>query len=616
MSWFGKKKPNPEDGDFPHVPKHYREEKTPTRTINIAPPLQWNGATTVVWGIDIGAGTTTMSFAYLEAGRDIEVHNIIYWPKEFPLRESSASGLPLPDIKSNKTFKVRETYTSTGFVSHPVWSSEKIATYLYVASSTTSSPAFQVRTEVPFLESSERHKFNDLVEQLLKHGLGIYGAVVKPTQPHWPQASEVMVTLPSGLPKSAEMAITSALDRAILGVMPKVIGPTQIFYVRKPDVRLFEDDLWRNIDTAFHHDDVFMLVDWDMTSGDMVCTSYQAMQLDSGHMAFDIRLCSYMQALPLATKRDAAVDEREGVRFANALHWCAVNRHHVQKIIIRTSNPIKKTENLLAIFHKSLTDNELQVGLRQIDVSTETKAFGAVVWYIARVITQSQRPDGDRPAPVQDATQPVSREVEPNVPQPPVISELEPPSRVSHASNTLSTGALGRANRQSMGGSSPLEVTPHLYPTPFISTPPNWNTQVSTHSPPSAQAPFTPGAAESSLAAHTPNVSPGASNLARYSYAETNEPSAFPPAYVDGPRNPRNIDRKDSSGGYSGYEAVVSRNYKARENNEISLVEGERIVNIETVDKGWWQGTNARGQTGLFPANYVSMKETKPAISR
>ncbi|KAG8781684.1 hypothetical protein FRC12_021625 [Ceratobasidium sp. 428] len=631
MSWFGKKKPNPEDGDFPHVSKHYREEKTPTRTINIVPPLPWSGTTTVVWGIDIGAGATTVSFAYLDAGRDVEVHNIIYWPKEFPLRESSASGLPLPDVKSNKTFKMRETYPSIGFVSHPTWPSEKTANYLYTASSTTTSSAFQIRTEVPFLESSERHKFNDLVEQLLKHALGVYGAVVKPTQPHWPQASEVIVTLPSGLPKSAEITITGVLDRAIISTMPNVIGPTRIFYVRRPDVRLFEDDLWRNIDTNFHNGDVFMLVDWNMTSGDMVCASYKAIQLSSGQMAFGTRLRSYIQALPLAAKRDAAIDEREGVRFANALHWCAINKHRVQKLIVRTSNPIKKPDNLLAIFHKSLTDGELQVGLRPVDPSAETGAFGAAVWYIAHAIARNQHTEGGELTLVPDMTQLLSGEVEPNLPQPSFSLEKESPSRVSRALTSLSMGVLGRANRQSVIGSSPLGSPPDLsstsallippLSTPTLLTPINPNPPTSDPSPPSIQSPQTPRLTDSSSSAavniaHTPSIPPGPSNSAHLAYPEADEVHEVPPAYTDGPGRPRNLHEKHPGGGYSDHQGVASHDYEARDDNEISFNEGERIANIETIDKDWWRGTNARGETGLFPAKYVISKETMLVISR
>ena len=111
--------------------------------------------------------------------------------------------------------------------------------------------AFQVRTDLPFIETAERHKFIDLIEHLLRHALSVYGAVIKPTQPSWPLASNVVVTLPSGIPKSAEMTVIDILDNVIRDVMPKVIGPTTVSYPRKPDVRLFEDDLWRNLDTAF-----------------------------------------------------------------------------------------------------------------------------------------------------------------------------------------------------------------------------------------------------------------------------------------------------------------------------------------------------------------------------
>lgn len=34
--------------------------------------------------------------------------------------------------------------------------------------------------------------------------------------------------------------------------------------------------------------DVFMIVDWDLTTGDMVCASYKVRQLPSGQVAFDI----------------------------------------------------------------------------------------------------------------------------------------------------------------------------------------------------------------------------------------------------------------------------------------------------------------------------------------
>ncbi|CAE6507099.1 unnamed protein product [Rhizoctonia solani] len=62
-----------------------------------------------------------------------------------------------------------------------------------------------------------------------------------------------------------------------------------------------------------------------------------------------------------------------------------------------------------------------------------------------------------------------------------------------------------------------------------------------------------------------------------------------------------------------GQEAVAAYEYEAAEPNEISFSEGERITNIEMVDEGWWQGTNSRGETGLFPATYVELVEAAEA---
>ncbi|CAG8471373.1 23582_t:CDS:10 [Cetraspora pellucida] len=46
--------------------------------------------------------------------------------------------------------------------------------------------------------------------------------------------------------------------------------------------------------------------------------------------------------------------------------------------------------------------------------------------------------------------------------------------------------------------------------------------------------------------------------------------------------------------------------YDASEDNEMSLIEGEIIVNISKIDDGWWHGESKDGSRyGLFPANYV-----------
>ena len=58
-----------------------------------------------------------------------------------------------------------------------------------------------------------------------------------------------------------------------------------------------------------------------------------------------------------------------------------------------------------------------------------------------------------------------------------------------------------------------------------------------------------------------------------------------------------------------GKTAVVQYDYEKGEDNEIDLKEGEQVTQIEMVDENWWMGTNARGESGLFPSNYVELTE-------
>ncbi|KAI8854666.1 hypothetical protein BC829DRAFT_158831 [Chytridium lagenaria] len=55
--------------------------------------------------------------------------------------------------------------------------------------------------------------------------------------------------------------------------------------------------------------------------------------------------------------------------------------------------------------------------------------------------------------------------------------------------------------------------------------------------------------------------------------------------------------------------AVALYAYEAQEENEIDFDENEIITGIEKLDEGWWQGVNAKGRMGLFPANYVQLTE-------
>ncbi|PRT55059.1 Protein app1 [Wickerhamiella sorbophila] len=53
--------------------------------------------------------------------------------------------------------------------------------------------------------------------------------------------------------------------------------------------------------------------------------------------------------------------------------------------------------------------------------------------------------------------------------------------------------------------------------------------------------------------------------------------------------------------------AIVEEAYDEdpAEDNEISLVVGEKITDIEKISADWWLGTNSSGRAGLFPAEFV-----------
>lgn len=69
--------------------------------------------------------------------------------------------------------------------------------------------------------------------------------------------------------------------------------------------------------------------------------------------------------------------------------------------------------------------------------------------------------------------------------------------------------------------------------------------------------------------------------------------------------------------------AVAEYDYEKDEDNEISFAEGDLIVEIDFVDEEWWSGKHSKtGESGLFPASYVSLKEEEasetsstPAVS-
>lgn len=64
-------------------------------------------------------------------------------------------------------------------------------------------------------------------------------------------------------------------------------------------------------------------------------------------------------------------------------------------------------------------------------------------------------------------------------------------------------------------------------------------------------------------------------------------------------------DNQAGSGG--GHRALAKYDYERAEDNELELTEGEYITDIEMVDDDWWMGRNSKGETGLFPSNYVEL---------
>jgi len=51
--------------------------------------------------------------------------------------------------------------------------------------------------------------------------------------------------------------------------------------------------------------------------------------------------------------------------------------------------------------------------------------------------------------------------------------------------------------------------------------------------------------------------------------------------------------------------AKVLFDFKARKKEELDLKKGETIVDVKMVNKEWVRGSNSQGQSGCFPANYV-----------
>ncbi|CRK13123.1 hypothetical protein BN1708_002484 [Verticillium longisporum] len=102
---------------------------------------------------------------------------------------------------------------------------------------------------------------------------------------------------------------------------------------------------------------------------------------------------------------------------------------------------------------------------------------------------------------------------------------------------------------------------------------------------------------EQDLPEEAPNVGRGAAAaVAQQELSEANIPAAQTPAGAQA----------------GGQRALIQYDYEKAEDNEIELREGQYVTNIEMVDEDWWMGTNSKGESGLFPSNYVELVEDEP----
>jgi len=58
----------------------------------------------------------------------------------------------------------------------------------------------------------------------------------------------------------------------------------------------------------------------------------------------------------------------------------------------------------------------------------------------------------------------------------------------------------------------------------------------------------------------------------------------------------------------AGEVFVAVYEYEAQDDDEVSFIEGDRIIDTEAIDDGWMYGRVERtGNFGMLPANYVEL---------
>ncbi|KAJ1547153.1 hypothetical protein HK096_004144 [Nowakowskiella sp. JEL0078] len=86
------------------------------------------------------------------------------------------------------------------------------------------------------------------------------------------------------------------------------------------------------------------------------------------------------------------------------------------------------------------------------------------------------------------------------------------------------------------------------------------------------------------------------------------ERGLFPSTYIKEIETQIPVTNKAQTFASEGQVGIALYDCEAGEPNELSFSEGEKITHIEFVSDEWWNGKNVKGQTGLFPSNYIDLK--------
>ncbi|KAJ2354010.1 actin binding protein, partial [Coemansia sp. RSA 2618] len=184
---------------------------------------------------------------------------------------------------------------------------------------------------------------------------------------------------------------------------------------------------------------------------------------------------------------------------------------------------------------------------------------------------------------------PMSGGIPPPPPMPPMSGGIPPPPPMPGMSPT--TPGLSPAAPPLPGRSNPTGP-PAAPPLPSRSTP---------TSPP--VAPPLPPAPALPPAPPLPPIAPPLSQA-----------PALPPRGGSGPISPAApplpppLPAAQPQHDLGANHALALFEYVAAEEGELSFAEGERISHIEFPSDDWWEGANAAGEFGLFPANYVKLQ--------